>query len=225
MLDSVCSASLSHHDLFTLGRSCHLQRTTTSQTNRALLNAFLVLNLVGIAFVAQPYSYQPKTLVNEVTGGYMRFIGLWQHWDMFSPGPRCIRIRMDAVVTLRDGSERTWTFPQMDSMGVFERFRKERYRKWAFDGVRSDREQAIWHPTALFVARQFDDARHPPIRVRLSRYWRFIPPPTDLAIDPDKMPEHRFTFYDTKLETPRNADLVSFNFKSALSFGAAHEKL
>jgi hypothetical protein len=174
--------------------------TPPAGSNRGIISVFLLWNLAGMVFWAQPYTYQPRTLIYEVTGGYMRFLGLWQHWDMFSPGPRTIRVRMDATVTLRDGSEKIWTFPQMESMSLFERLRKERYRKWAYDAVRTDREQALRHPTAIYIARQFQNSRNPPVKVRLHRYWRAIPPPSEHAINENNMPEFHFTFYETRVE-------------------------
>jgi hypothetical protein len=166
--------------------------------HRSLINAFIVLNIVGAFFWSQPFDYQPRTLVCDLAGGYFRFVGLWQCWDMFSPEPRRIRIRMDATVTLRDGTKRTWTFPQMDQMGLFERFRKERFRKWAHDNVRLDTEDRIWEPTARYIARQFADSRNPPVAVALNRHWADIPPP-DSERDPAKEPFHYFTFYQTKI--------------------------
>jgi hypothetical protein len=166
--------------------------------HRSLINAFILLNVVGAFFWSQPFDYQPRTFVCDLVGGYLRFVGLWQHWDMFSPEPRSVRVRMDATVTLRDGSKRTWTFPQMDHMGLFERFRKERFRKWAHDNVRLDSEARIWEPTAHYIARQFADSKNPPVAVALNRHWADIPPP-DSGRDPANQPFHVFTFYQTKI--------------------------
>ena len=166
--------------------------------HRSLINAFIVVNVVGAFFWSQPFEYQPRKFVCDLLGGYLRFVGLWQHWDMFSPEPRRVRIRMDATVTLRDGSQCTWTFPQMDQMGLFERFRKERFRKWAHDNVRLDTGAKTWEPTAHYIARQFTDSKNPPVAVALHRHWAIVPPP-ESGRDPAHEPFHDFTFYQTKI--------------------------
>jgi hypothetical protein len=167
--------------------------------NRSLINAFIILHVVAIVFWSQPFQYWPRSLVRGIAAGYMQFCGVWQEWNMFAPEPRSIRIRMDATVTFRDGSTKTWMFPQMDQMTLWERCRKERYRKWAHDNVRVDAESRLWAPTANYIARQFPDPDNPPVAVQLHRYWADIPGPT--ATDREKADAsfHRYTFYEMKI--------------------------
>jgi hypothetical protein len=173
--------------------------------HRSLVNAFVVFTLIAILFYSQPYAYQPRTLINDVTGGYMRLLGVWAHWDMFAPHPRSIRVRMDATVTLRDGTKRTWTFPQMEQMSLPERTRKERYRKWANDNIRLDAQAAVWEPTARYIARQFTDPRNPPVAVQLHRHWANIPPPSEAGDAVAPQPFQSYTFYETKW-VPKGTD-------------------
>jgi hypothetical protein len=167
--------------------------------NRSLINAFIILHVVAIVFWSQPFQYWPRSLVREITSGYMYFCGVWQEWDMFAPGPRRMRIRMDATVTLRDGTRKTWTFPQMDQMTVWDRLRKERYRKWAHDGVRFDSSSYVWEPTARYIARQFADPDNPPVAVQLHRHWADIPAPTAAGVDVASTPFNHYTFYEMKI--------------------------
>ena len=166
--------------------------------SRELINAFILLNIIAAFFYSQPFNYPLRSFVNDLTGGYMRCVGLWQHWDMFSPEPRSIRIRMDATVTLKDGSKKTWNFPQMERLGLFDRFRKERFRKWAHDNVRLDSENVTWAPTARYIARQFANPKNPPVAVEMHRHWADIPPP-DLRHAIAEVPFQHFTFYQTKI--------------------------
>lgn len=167
--------------------------------NRSLISAFIILNVVAIVVWSQPYSYRPRFLVRDITAGYMYFFGVWQEWNMFAPEPRSVWIRMDATVTLRDGTTRTWTFPQMDRMTLWERLRKERYRKWAHDGVRLDASSYLWEPTARYIARQFSDPGNPPVAVQLHRHWADIPGPTAAGNEVAQAPFHHYTFYETKI--------------------------
>ena len=167
--------------------------------HRSLINAFIILNVVAIVFWSQPFSYRPQFLVKEITAGYMRFCGIWQEWNMFAPQPRSIRIRMDSTVNLRDGTKKTWTFPQMDQMTLWERCRKERFRKWAHDSVRVDAEARLWEPTARYIARQFADPDNPPVAVQLHRYWADIPGPTAAGGEGAEIPFSHYTFYETKI--------------------------
>jgi hypothetical protein len=176
-----------------------MRRETVNSDHRSLINAFIILNVVTILFWSQPYLYWPRFLIRQITAGYMQFCGVWQEWNMFAPEPRSIRIRMDATVTLRDGTSKTWTFPQMDQMSLWERLRKERYRKWAHDGVRTDSESRLWEPTVLYIARQFDDPENPPVAVQLHRHWAVIPKPTEAGADIARAPTHRYTFYESKI--------------------------
>lgn len=177
----------------------------TTSNHRSLVNAFIVFNIVAIVFYSQPYAYQPRVLINDVTGGYMRLLGVWASWDMFAPNPRSIRVRMDAIVTLRDGTQKTWTFPQMEQLSLFDRIRKERYRKWAHDNIRLDTETLAWEPTARYVARQFNDPKNPPVAVQLHRHWSDILPPGETG-DP-AAPEtfKQYMFYEMTL-VPKSRD-------------------
>jgi hypothetical protein len=176
-----------------------MRRESVASDNRSLVNAFIILNVIAIVFWSQPFQYWPRSLVREITSGYMYFCGVWQEWDMFAPEPRRIRIRMDATVILRDGTTKTWTFPQMDQMTVWDRLRKERYRKWAHDGVRTDSSSYTWEPTAQYIARQFADPDNPPVAVQLHRHWADIPGPTEAGADVAAAPFHHYTFYEMKI--------------------------
>jgi hypothetical protein len=167
--------------------------------HRSLVNAFIILNVVAIFFWAQPFPYRVRSVIKEITAGYMHFCGVWQEWNMFAPQPRTLRIRMDATVTFRDGSTKTWIFPQMDQMTLWDRLRKERYRKWAHDSVRLDAESGLWAPTANYIARQFPDPDNPPVAVQLHRYWADIPGPTETVGEKTEPSFRSYTFYETKI--------------------------
>jgi hypothetical protein len=148
-----------------------------SRLRRRLVSAFVAFNIVAIVCWSLP---GPKVLldgINAVTGPYVRCIGLWQSWKMFAPDPRSVLVRVDATVTLFDGTERTWRFVPPAESGILQRLRRQRLRKWANDHVRVNVKRGLWAPAARFAARQFDDRENPPLSVKLHRHWLPVPDP------------------------------------------------
>lgn len=138
---------------------------------KIFLQGFIFLHLLMIAVWSFPTEMKYKAPIDHFFESYMYFTGLWQGWDMFAPNPRSTLLRMDASVYFQDGSRKIWEFPQMEKLSLFERFQKERFRKWAHDNVRLDNSSGLWKPTGEYIARQFKDPLNPVTRVELSRYW------------------------------------------------------
>jgi hypothetical protein len=86
---------------------------------------------------------------------------------------------LEAEVTFADGGQATWRFPRVNQMGLFERYRKERYRKWASEYVLAAGKPVpvIAEAAARFAARQVERPESPPRTVELVRYRSQIPPP------------------------------------------------
>src|SRR5262245_28903156 len=76
----------------------------------AIVNVFIVSYIVAVFFWSLPFDGGLKSSVNRRTAPYVLFTGLWQSWDMFSPDPKNIQVKMDATVTMRDGTSRKWVF-------------------------------------------------------------------------------------------------------------------
>ena len=165
---------------------------------RVLVNIFIIFHLAAFICWSSPFEWELRNkFVNWITP-YMLWSGLWQGWDMFAPDPLSINAHLEALITFRDGTQATWVFPRMDKLGYFERYRKERYRKWASSYVRLDSYSAIWPSTSRYIARQFSHLPNPPIEVELKRYWTAIPPPYSSLYQPfTKGPSHsqNYTFY------------------------------
>lgn len=149
---------------------------------RMVINLWLVAHLVMIYSWAVPGESQLKKEINGFFERYVLYFGVWQSWDMFAPNPRDIKITMDAEIKYKDGSQKIWEFPRMDKMGFFEKFRKERYRKWAFDNVRVDQHSGLWLPTVRYIARSIDDPNRPLKSIALRRRWRQIVVPEDRGL-------------------------------------------
>jgi hypothetical protein len=148
---------------------------------RAIISAFIAVHLVALYSWAMPPFTEPwnslRNSINNVFRPYLLFTGIWQGWDMFAPNPLSINTYLVAEVTLKDGSVVIWPFPRMEFLGFFEKYYQERWRKWAADNVRLDKNSALWPDAARYVARLHARLPSPPAQVKLIRHWADIPPP------------------------------------------------
>ncbi|HEV8542570.1 MAG TPA: hypothetical protein VGR78_09275 [Verrucomicrobiae bacterium] len=179
-----------------------------SKWARGLITVFILVHVYIMAIWGLPGSGFRATLARPIEH-YVIYWGLWHSWDMFSPDPLSLNFRVEAQIIYQDGSTRTWNFPQMDKLSLWDRFQKERYRKWA-ERVRQDIYAGIWDDTSRFIARLNDTPTNHPTKVILIRNWEPIPPPvlipgTANPQDFQPRPEHyemrfnyRFKFYDVQ---------------------------
>jgi hypothetical protein len=129
---------------------------------------------------------------------------------MFSPDPLSINYRLHAQVFFQDGSLKIWEFPRMEKLGYFERYGKERWRKWR-ERVRQDAYASIWDDAARYIARLHNTPTNHPVRIVLVRQWDSIPPlqfkPATFEYKPyQRMPANfddlkysfRFKYYDVR---------------------------
>jgi hypothetical protein len=190
--------------------------TRTSPWLRAFINAFIVLQLYVIVFWGMPGWNLRQALIQPVEP-YVLKLGLWHSWDMFSPDPLAVNFHLEAHITYADGSVRIWEFPRMEKLGYWERYQKERFRKWR-ERVRQDVYAVVWDDTARYVARlNNNNPANPPRQVVLMRHWGPIPPPEPVARGKRKLRDYqpiaeeypmpfnfRFHFYDVQPEDLRS---------------------
>jgi hypothetical protein len=174
---------------------------------RIITNGFIVFHLIAFTSWSMPSNSPIRTeLVRWITP-YMHWTGLWQSWAMFAPDPIQINAYLEALITFRDGTHSTWTFPRMDKLGYFDRYIQERYRKWSSDYVRLDAYSFIWADTARYIARRHNHPMNPPVEIKLKRYWMEIPPPqTSSTYQPwykEYPPDHSYIFF---IYLPRQED-------------------
>lgn len=175
-----------------------------------LIHAFVLFHLAAAvvwAFTDSP----PRTKLERAARGrfafYMFPTGLWQAWDMFAPNPALANVYLEAEVTFRDGSRTMWKFPRMEQLGYWERYRKERYRKWANERVASAGEgpggALLCNAAARFAARQVERPDNPAVSVNLVRYRAEIPPPSRQQLArPSAREWERETIYTCRLDRP-----------------------
>ena len=146
---------------------------------RRVLTAFILVHVYIMVTWGLPGSRFRSNAIRPVDD-YVIYSGLWHSWDMFSPEPLSVNFHVEAEVTFADGSKKVWEFPSMEKLGIWEKFQKERYRKWR-ERVRQDAYNMIWPYTARYIARLHNNPTNPPVQVALIRHWENIRPPLMLA--------------------------------------------
>lgn len=124
-----------------------------------------------------PYQAPLITWAMPAIRPYMIGSGFMQGWGMFAPDPFSLDLYLTANVHYADGTVRTWEFPRMEHMGFWERYQKERWRKYA-EIVHQDSYKFLWPPMARYVARVNNIyPNNPPVSVDLVRHWRNVRAP------------------------------------------------
>ena len=133
--------------------------------------------------------FPPKPIIDQVTGGPLLLLGLWQAWDMFSPDPRTTDICVEMRCTNRDGTSDRRMLSDMVAMGFYERWQKDRWRKYFNDHLRLDDERVLWQPFAEYAVRRLREEGDDPAVIELVRWWR----PCDPGIRPELRADVRLT--------------------------------
>lgn len=147
--------------------------------------------------------FPPKPILDRVAAGPLLLLGLWQSWDMFSPDPRTADICVELRCTMRDGTVDRRMLTDMVAMGYYERWQKDRWRKYFNDHLRLDEERILWQPFAEYAGRRLREEGSDPVVVELVRWWR----PCDPAVSPDlradvrQTPWHGYVFH--RWDVPR----------------------
>jgi len=148
-------------------RGPNVRGSTPPRWRRLAINVFIVAHIFIVSCWAIPISSSWRLAVRNFVTPYMRWTGLFQAWDMFSPVPKNANSYVEAIIHYQDGNTRTWAFPRMSHLDVWERYSKERYRKY---GDLLEVTPALWPDAALFAARQNNNRAVPIKTVFLVRY-------------------------------------------------------
>ena len=105
----------------------------------------------------------------------MLWTGLFQAWDTFAPLPKSQNDYVQGVVITRDGQNHIWNFPRMEQLSFFQRYSKERYRKFA-ESLPAEKNAAAWPDVARHLAQGYKNPLNPAEIVLLIRYWSPIVP-------------------------------------------------
>jgi hypothetical protein len=167
------------------------------------LHALILFHVAAVAcwsFSTNDPRMPLNRMLRSRLGRYVWPTGFWQAWDMFAPNPVVANVYLEGEVTLADGSRVTWPFPRADRMGYFERYRRERFRKWGTQRVWAGGkvDPAVAQAAAAYAARQVARPENPARRVELVRYLAPIDLPKGKPLphyrDPPRQYE-RLVFY------------------------------
>jgi hypothetical protein len=160
---------------------------------RGAISAFILFHLFVITVVAVPL--KAFSGVKEMVMPYMRWSGLFQSWDMFGPDPVKVNAYVKAVVISRDRHMQVWSFPKMEDLGLEERFRKERYRKF-LEVLPQPQYAPLWPDVATHLARSLNNPADPPDKILLIEFQSDIHPGSDDSPEPAVRPN---VFYEDYL--------------------------
>lgn len=147
---------------------------TQPAARRWLVNLFVLAHL----FMLGIWGWPPSAFRSAVTGWFQPYVihlGLWHSWDLFAPSPQKLNASIHAELVMEDGTRRRWDAPLTEELGLVDRFRLDRHRRWR-ERVRLDTYRKVWEEASRHVGRQFATATNRPASIILWRSWHRIPP-------------------------------------------------
>ena len=165
-----------------------------SRPARIAWTVFIAFHLFAVIAWAVPLDTPLIVQCREAVKGYMLWTGLFQKWDMFAPDPSKLNNYVTATVIYRDGRTSEWSFPRMETLGIVDKYFKERYRKYACDNLRIDSRAGLWPDAARYIARANTNPSAQPLEVDLVRHWSEVPPPLRTGEAPPS-PWNEFTYF------------------------------
>ena len=145
---------------------------------RRIISVFVAFHTVAFAIWTAPIELPGSAEIKRIIKPYLLFTGLFQAWDMFAPDPTRLNGHLEATIIFKNGDRQLWSEPRLPQLGYFERYQKERYRKFMEEHLWLDAQSDLWPDAARHLARMFHhDAQNPPVVVELTRHWTMILPP------------------------------------------------
>lgn len=156
---------------------------------KALIVSFAVFYVVGtLLYLAPPFSV--RDLIASPLIATWHFFGWSQGWSVFAPRLRRYNPHATATVTFTDGSTELYEFPRMEKLNLWDRFRREKWRKFAVDNMPWSIASYYHEDVARYVARDaFRDPSNPPMQVALTIHWAVVPE-LPAVVPSDRFPEH-----------------------------------
>src|SRR5580692_1192193 len=134
-----------------------------------LVVAFVCFHIVVIFIFAFPIDFLPVRALRNLVAPYVVCIGLTESWDMFAPDPKSTDQFLKAIVFRASGQTDIYSFPRMEELTLWERYRKERYRKFT-ESLLCNECSGLWPDVEKAVARRENKPADPPVKVVLIKF-------------------------------------------------------
>lgn len=157
---------------------------------RGAISIFILFNMIAILSWAIPLNVAPLPQIKEIVRPYLLWDGLFQSWDFFAPNPRPVNSYIQAVAVSSGHHMRVFDFPRMEQLSYGERYREERYRKFA-EVLCDSRYAALWPDVARRVARLLNNSTDPPQMVILMKFQA----PINYSLTPAQEPVPKAEFF------------------------------
>ena len=157
---------------------------------QGVISIFILFNMVAILSWAIPLNVTPLPQIKEIVRPYLLWTGLFQSWDFFAPNPRPVNSYLQAVAVTQAHHMRVFNFPRMDQLSYGNRYREERYRKFA-EVLCDSRYAALWPDVARRAARLLNDSKDPPQIVILMKFEA----PIKYGVTPVQQPAPKPQFF------------------------------
>jgi hypothetical protein len=147
------------------------ERVEASAFGRAIISALVVFAIGSIVVWTMPNS-EIKNRALPLVEPFVRTAGLAQNFEVFAPDPRRETQRMHAVVTLDDGTTRTWRFPDREpALHAYSDYRWQKLMEhlWGNDA-------ALLTTFSQWVARHVTPDGRRAVRVDVVRRWAPLRP-------------------------------------------------
>jgi hypothetical protein len=165
--------------------------------NQGAISVFILFHLIASVFWTAPSNSVLVVGVRELVNPYMQWTALAQSWDTFAPNPKSVNVYIKAVILTPNRHIHVWAFPRMDELNFRERYRKERYRKFA-ESLVEPNNAVVLPDVAMHVARIYKNHVDPPDEVLLVEYLADIKPGSDTSYAETSKP---IVLYDDDVET------------------------
>jgi hypothetical protein len=159
----------------TLVSKAELENWEPKGFRQGAISVFILFHLIAILCWTAPTASPLVEGVKGLVGPYMQWTALSQSWDTFAPDPKAVNAYLKAVAITQHGHMHVFAFPRMEQLSFGERYRKERYRKFA-ENLAVAGNAAVWPDIARHVARQYPNPADPPDKVVLVQFLADITP-------------------------------------------------
>lgn len=146
---------------------------------KTLVSLFILLNLIlWCSWFVYPRRVHdsPLRLVQRI----WVFFALYQRWSPFAPMVPTQSKHLTATITFANGLTRLYEFPRMETLSIWERLQKHRWRKFQAYLVGMSKFRDVQVDCARFLARLVADERNVPVMISLTSHLCQIPPPEPL---------------------------------------------